>query len=169
MLTDHAWSHLTYVVPKLEHLELAGDDELVHLLNTTPLIRRLDLGEACEITDAILAALAPRNNLEDEQGKIQNPETDSRFEILNLFYAVQLTNDAILSLTNCTRLIHLELDSTRVKDFVLSALRKVRKISGYHSKSGRMLASAGWTSTKAVSAGRGRRGKKRDEPKQQTN
>ncbi|KAL5534041.1 hypothetical protein ACEPAG_501 [Sanghuangporus baumii] len=136
LLTDHACSHLAYAVPKLEFLELAGvgaelkDDGLVRLLNTTPRIRRLDLDEACEITDATLAALTPRNNFEDEQGKVQEPETGSQLEVLNLSYAVQLTNDAILSLIrNCTRLIHLELDSTRVtgttvKEFVRLARKR---------------------------------------------
>ena len=136
MLTDHACSHLAYAVPKLEFLELAGvgaelkDDGLVRLLNTTPLIRRLDLDEACEITDATLAALTPRNNIEDIQSRAQEPETGSQLEVLNLSYAVQLTNDAILSLIrNCTRLIHLELDSTRVtgttvKEFVRLARKR---------------------------------------------
>lgn len=129
LLTDNACSHLAHALPKLEFLELAGvgaelkDDGLVRLLNTTPLIRRLDLDEACELTDATLAALTPQIE-EDEYRSASSPQTGFRLEALNLSYGVQLTNDALLSLVrNCTRLMHLELDSTRVngstvKEFV---------------------------------------------------
>ncbi|EJD03750.1 RNI-like protein [Fomitiporia mediterranea MF3/22] len=129
LLTDHACSHLAYAVPQLEFLELAGvgaelkDDGLVRLLNTTPLIRRLDLDEACELTDATLAVLTPRI-FEEEPTNVQRLAPGSQLEVLNLSYAVQLSNDAILALVrNCTRLVHIELDSTRVsgnsvKEFV---------------------------------------------------
>lgn len=64
-LTDQTCSYLAYAVPKLELLELGGigagmrDPGLIRLLETTPLIRKLDLSDASSITDAVLAALTP--------------------------------------------------------------------------------------------------------------
>ena len=51
--------------PRLEFLEIAGigpelkEEDLVRLLNTTPRIRRLDLEDVCDITDAVLDAQTP--------------------------------------------------------------------------------------------------------------
>ncbi|KAH8119988.1 RNI-like protein [Phellopilus nigrolimitatus] len=133
LLSDRACLHLAHAVPKLEFLELAGvgselkDEGLVQLLNTTPYLRRLDLEEACNITDVTLAALTPP--IIDGQPSSPPSEPGSQLEQLNLSYAIQLTNDAILALIRaCTRLKRLEVDNTRVsgtavKEFV----RLVRK------------------------------------------
>jgi F-box/leucine-rich repeat protein 2/20 len=66
LLTDIACSNLAHTMPRLEYLELAGigtelkDDGLIRLLKTTPLIRRLDLEDASDITDTLIAAITPR-------------------------------------------------------------------------------------------------------------
>ncbi|KAJ7147965.1 hypothetical protein C8R46DRAFT_537532 [Mycena filopes] len=73
LLTDAACSNLAHAVPNLEYLELAGigssleDDGLIRLLNTTPLLKRLDLEDASSITDAVIATLTPAPPEEQEQ------------------------------------------------------------------------------------------------------
>ena len=133
LLTDNACAHLAHAVPKLEFLELAGigtelkDAGLVHLLLTTPLIRRLDLDEACDITDATIEALTPPVS---DAASRSSTVPGSHLEVLHLSYAVQISNEALLSLVrNCTRLKHLELDNTRVngatvKEFVRLARKR---------------------------------------------
>lgn len=139
LLSDIACSNLAHAVPRLECLELAGigsdlkDDGLVRLLNTTPLIRRLDLEEACDITDNVLEALTPLlpGDSADRPSRSPAPaHTGALLEHLILSYATNLTNDAFLALIRaCTRLQTLELDNTRVsgtaiKEFVRLSRRR---------------------------------------------
>ena len=144
LLTDHALSHLAHAVPKLEFLELAGigpdlrDDGLVRLFETTPYIRRVDLEDASDITDAVLAALTPHAPpLSTSSQPIRGapptpPQPGHALEHLVISYAGELTNDALQALVrNCTRLRTLEADNTRMnsgtmRDFVrLSRERSV--------------------------------------------
>ncbi|TBU29877.1 RNI-like protein [Dichomitus squalens] len=141
LLTDHALSHLAHAVPRLEFLELAGigpdlrDDGLVRLLDTTPYIRRVDLEDASEITDAILAALTPRQDASANvnanapaslssplsRGAPQPPvpQPGHALEHLVISYAGNVTNDALLALIRgCTRLRALEADNTRMSSAV---------------------------------------------------
>ncbi|KAF5384921.1 hypothetical protein D9615_001126 [Tricholomella constricta] len=133
LLTDDACSNLAYTVPRLEFLELAGigadlgDDGLVRLLNTTPYIRRLDLEDASHITDAVLVAITPSNT----QSRLTDipPEPGHALEQLNISFAAEVTDEALLSLIRgCTRLRHLEADNTRVGSAVLREfVRQCRK------------------------------------------
>ena len=129
LLTDTALTHLAHAVPKLEILELASigaelrDDGLIHLLKTTPFLRRLDLDEACDITDDTLAAITP--DISDlGSTNVNPPQPGCLLEHLTLSYAVRISNDAVMALIRaCTYLKHLEVDSTRVsgatvKEFV---------------------------------------------------
>lgn len=144
LLTDHACSHLAHAVPRLEFLELAGigedlqDDGLVRLFNSTPFIRRVDLEDACEITDSVLAALTPRpdenaNPTRPRRGAPPPPpQPGHALEHLVISHAANVTNEALLALVrNCTRLRVLEADNTRMnsavmKEFVyLSRQRKL--------------------------------------------
>ncbi|RDB29370.1 F-box/LRR-repeat protein 2 [Hypsizygus marmoreus] len=129
LLTDEACSNLAHSVPHLEFLEMAGigadlkDEGLVRLLNTTPYIRRLDLEDALEITDSVLATLTPSIS---DKPPLANaaPEPGHALEQLNVSYASNITDDALLSLIrSCKRLKWLEADNTRiggavVKEFV---------------------------------------------------
>jgi F-box/leucine-rich repeat protein 2/20 len=125
LLTDDACSNIAYSVPQLEFLEMAGigsdlkDNGLIRLLNTTPFIRRLDLEDAPEISDALLATLTPitdRPPLEHVK-----PEPGHALELLNISYASQVSDDALLGLIRgCPRLICLEVDNTRVGGAVLN-------------------------------------------------
>ena len=144
LLTDHACSHLAYAVPRLELLELAGigpdlrDDGLVRLLGTTPGLRKLDLEDATDISDAVLAALTPHVD-EDTDATPSRvpppppPQTGHALEHLAVSHAGNLTNEALLALVRaCPRLRVLEADSTRfsgdtLREFVrLARARKER-------------------------------------------
>ncbi|KAG8219418.1 hypothetical protein J3R82DRAFT_341 [Butyriboletus roseoflavus] len=140
MLTDTACSNLAYSVPRLEFLELAGigqtlkDDGLVHLLGTTPFIRKLDLEDASDITDAVLEALTPEPVVETEgspSSKTTEPPLPGHaLEHLTVSSATSLTNDAFRELIRgCSRLRVLEADSTSIsgtvlKDFVRQACER---------------------------------------------
>ncbi|EIW64147.1 RNI-like protein [Trametes versicolor FP-101664 SS1] len=131
MLTDHACTNLAFAVPKLEFLELAGigadlrDTGLVHLLGTTPNIRRLDLEDAREISNAVLAALTPLDAnpapAPARRGQpAPPPQTGHALEQLVVSYAENLTNDALLALVRgCPRLHVLEADNTRMNSAVV--------------------------------------------------
>lgn len=134
LLTDVACSNLAYCVPKLEFLEMAGiggelkDDGLVRLLNTTPLIRRLDLEDASDITDVVIAAITPSasspDGLNERTSADEPPQPGHALEHLIVSFAGNLTDDALLGLIRrATRLRVLEADNTRmggkvVKEFV---------------------------------------------------
>ncbi|KAF7302940.1 hypothetical protein MKEN_01256500 [Mycena kentingensis (nom. inval.)] len=137
LLTDTVCANLAHAVPQLEFLELAGigssieDEGLIRLLDTTPLLRRLDLEDASAITDAVLATLTPA--LDDDGDVIMaSPGSDSeesRLEHLVISGAMEVTDDAVLALIRgCRRLRVLEADSTRVGPAVMRAfVRTVRE------------------------------------------
>ena len=124
LLTDETCSNLAYSVPDLEFLEMAGigadmkDEGLIRLVKTTPKIRRLDLEDATEITDDLLAALTPPPHPDTS-----TPETHPghALEHLIISYASRLTDGALLALIRgCARLKHLAADNTRIGNAVLS-------------------------------------------------
>ncbi|KAJ3789976.1 hypothetical protein GGU10DRAFT_10015 [Lentinula aff. detonsa] len=127
LLTDIACSHLAHAVPRLEFLELGGigedlgDEGLIRLLNTTPFIRRLDLEDATEITDAVLTAITP--GLSGPPSNTREPpelQPGHVLEHLVISYATGLTDEAFLALIqSCTRLKVLEADNTRMGPSVL--------------------------------------------------
>ncbi len=115
-ITEQGCHYLAYAVPKLELLELAGigvhlrDDGLVALLNSTPLIRKIDLESAIEVTDKVILALTPPRHASVE--KEEHPGL--RLESLSLGYASGVTTDALMRLIRgCPRLQHLGLDVSR--------------------------------------------------------
>ncbi|KAK0465487.1 uncharacterized protein EV420DRAFT_1514589 [Desarmillaria tabescens] len=123
LLTDIACSNLAHSVPRLEFLELAGigddlaDDGLIRLLNTTPMIRRLDLEDAAQITDAVISAITPSVKADDEASSNIRDEREAGYalEHLVISYANNVTEDALLTLIRaCTRLKILEADNTRI-------------------------------------------------------
>ncbi|KAI3622508.1 f-box domain-containing protein [Moniliophthora roreri] len=134
LLTDNACTMLVGTLPKLEYLEMAGigedlkDDGLVKLLETTPMIRKLDLEDACDITDKVLEALTPsvRDPLlsgEERNGSLII-ESGHALEELVISWAANLTESALIDLIrSCPRLTKVEADNTRmgsavVKEFV---------------------------------------------------
>jgi len=121
LLTDNACTILAHTVPCLEFLEMAGigadlrDDGLVRLLNTTPFIRKLDLEDASEITDTVIAAITPSSLTRNS-----TLEPGHALEHLGVSYAANLSEEAFLSLIqNCSHLSVLEADNTRISGTVL--------------------------------------------------
>ncbi|KAF5392402.1 hypothetical protein D9757_002293 [Collybiopsis confluens] len=138
MLTDIACSHLAYAVPRLEFLELAGigeelgEEGLIRLLCTTPLIRRLDLEDATEVTDAVLNAITPEQHDHGTARGIKQLEPGHALEHLIISYAAEVTDDALLALIqSCPRLQVLEADNTRIGPNVL---REFCELQRPHSK-----------------------------------
>ncbi|KAG2138697.1 uncharacterized protein EDB93DRAFT_1090447 [Suillus bovinus] len=161
LLTDTACSNLAYAVPRLELLELAGigtpmkDEGLVRLLETTPLIRKLDLEDDEDITDAVLSALTP-SPLEGSGSESTQPlQTGQALEHLVVSFAVNISNEAFLSLIcNCHRLRVLEADSTSISGTVLKEF--VRKAHERNTSNATLVAidcrAVGETSVKDVAA-----------------
>ncbi|VDC08006.1 unnamed protein product [Peniophora sp. CBMAI 1063] len=138
LLTDYACAHLSHALPGLELLELGGigaelkDDGLILLLETTPMLRKLDLEDALDITDAVLETLTPQSADLGNLASTQTRVVGGALEHLIISCAVQLTNEGILDLIRgCPKLRVLEADSTRLssttaRDFVnLSRERSV--------------------------------------------
>ncbi|KIJ66400.1 hypothetical protein HYDPIDRAFT_186775 [Hydnomerulius pinastri MD-312] len=132
LITDIACSNLAYSVPRLEFLELAGigtelkDDGLVRLLATTPFIRRLDLEDASDITDAVLEAITPSPQIDvsSNSGSIststESPQPGHALEHLTVSYAINISNDTFIALIRgCPKLRVLEADSTCMSGAVL--------------------------------------------------
>lgn len=129
LLTDTACANLAFSVPKLEFLEMAGfgadlkEEGLIRLLSTTPYIRRLDLEEAIDITDTLLAVITPPPlATPGTQSSDSNDEKHPGHALqqLNISYASNISDDALLSLIrNCTKLTVLEADNTRMGAAVL--------------------------------------------------
>ena len=128
-LTDTACSNLAFSVPKLEFLELAGmgaglkDDGLVRLLSTTPYIRRLDLEDAIDITDDVLAVITPSIDVAEAispRGAKEDKQPGHVLQQLNISFAANINDNAFIALIrNCPCLTVLEADSTRLSSIVL--------------------------------------------------
>lgn len=141
-VTDTACTYLAHCVPQLEFLELGdigsdmGDEGLVQLFGTTPLIRRVDLEDASDITDAVLSALTPHTSaLHSTQGKIDlTTQPGQHLEHLVISNALNVTNAALLALIrSCKKLKVLECDNTHIsgavtKEFV--KLARARQMEG---------------------------------------
>ncbi|KAK7058597.1 hypothetical protein VNI00_002233 [Paramarasmius palmivorus] len=142
LLTDNACEMLVGTVPQLEFFEMAGigedlkDDGLVKLLETTPMIRRLDLEDASDITDTVLEVLTP--SMEDPLLSGEDADADGddivepghALEELVISWASNLTETALISLIrSCRRLRRVEADNTRmgtavVKEFVEASRKR---------------------------------------------
>lgn len=139
LITDEACANLAHSVPQLEFLEMAGigaeirDDGLVRLLNTTPFIRRLDLEDASNISDSVLAALTPSASTNVPPSDT-TPEPGHALEQLLISYATHVTDDALRALIRgCPRLKCLEADNTQIGSAVLKEfvrLCRKRKLAG---------------------------------------
>ncbi|TFK56776.1 RNI-like protein [Heliocybe sulcata] len=130
LLTDIACSNLAHCLPRLEMFEMAGigshlkDEGIIRMLDTTPLIRKLDLEDAMDISDAVLRTLTPVKESAAHNNQSNAPQLGQALEHLVISYAINVSNEAILGLIrNCPKLRVLEADSTRMtgntmKEFV---------------------------------------------------
>ncbi|KDQ14521.1 hypothetical protein BOTBODRAFT_109910 [Botryobasidium botryosum FD-172 SS1] len=140
LLTDMACTYLAHSLPLLEIFEFAGlgnaiqDEGLVRLLNTTPMIRKIDLEDAADITDAVLEILTPLPQPEVRRGGVvvpPLPQPGHALESLVVSYANNLTVDALTSLIRaCPRLRTLEVDNTQVSDAVVREFVKQCRTRG---------------------------------------
>lgn len=152
-LTDQACNHLAFTVPHLELLELGGigaaleDAGLVRLLQSTPLIRKLDLEDASRITDDVIIALTPPTPppavqrltpitipgqaVRSTSHKPRPVQTGERLEHLIISYAGLLTSDAVGALVrSCPKLDTLEADNTRISDSVVREFVELQRGRG---------------------------------------
>jgi F-box/leucine-rich repeat protein 2/20 len=113
-------------MPSLEFLELAAigaelkDTGLVHLLKTTPFIRKLDLEDATDITDAVISAITPSSIPDVRVSRPPEAEPGHALEHLVISYAIHVSNEALLALVRgCPRLNVLEADNTHMSGAVL--------------------------------------------------
>ncbi|KAF9055955.1 RNI-like protein, partial [Panaeolus papilionaceus] len=141
LLSDVACSNLAFSVPELEFLELAGigpdlkDEGLIRLLSTTPKIRRLDLEDATDITNAVLSTLTPGADEQWNSASRSGPENTKEnqqpghaLEHLTVSYAENLTDVGILRLIKaCKKLRVLEADNTHVGSAVLKQFIKIAR------------------------------------------
>lgn len=133
-LTDHACSHLAHAVPLLELLELAGigpgieDNGIVRLIQTTPLIRKIDLEDASALTDEFHTTLtpippapeSPRRGLVRKRTNRPKQPGES-LEQLSISYAQLFTSEALGALIRaCPKLVHIDADNTRITDSVVA-------------------------------------------------
>jgi F-box and leucine-rich repeat protein 2/20 len=138
LLSDIGVSNLAHSMPCLEFLELAGigpdlaDEGLVRLLETTPLIRRLDLEDA-GISDRVLVALTPpepaqttpttllRGNSSSNKDKDEPPHAGRALEQLTISSVTGEITDETISvlIQRCSRLRVLEADGTPMSGTVL--------------------------------------------------
>jgi F-box/leucine-rich repeat protein 2/20 len=134
MLTDVACANLTYSVPNLEFLELAGigpdlkDAGLTRLLQHIPFIRRLDLEDASEITDAVIRAVTPAPETQENPRGTAATQPGHVLQHLNISYATNVSDDALLALIrNCIHLTALEADNTRIGKNVLKEFVRISR------------------------------------------
>jgi F-box/leucine-rich repeat protein 2/20 len=135
-LTDRSCEHLAYAVPQLELFSMSNigsglrDDGLVTLFKTTPLIRKVDLEFAFELSDRTVNALTPPDPT--FVGKGIHP--GSRLEHVVFSHVFNLSDAAVsLLIRNCTRLVVLEIDNTHLTDAVAREFIRtvrMRKIRG---------------------------------------
>lgn len=135
LITDIACSNLAHSVPNLEFLEMAGigedlkDEGLIRLLKNTAMIRRLDLEDASDITDAIIASITPSTHAEPPNALGHLPlEPGHALEQLTISYATNISDNALLALLRgCPKLKVLEADNTRIGAAVLKEFVKLSR------------------------------------------
>ncbi len=135
LLTDHACSNIAHSVPRLEFLEMAGigddlkDGGLIRLFETTPMIRRVDLEDSSELTDALIASLTPAQVEDDVPA--DSPQPGHALEQLVISYAGNLTENALLALIrSCVNLKVLEADNTRIGPKVFKEFIRLSRARG---------------------------------------
>ncbi|KAF9015736.1 hypothetical protein BDQ17DRAFT_1341560 [Cyathus striatus] len=136
LLTDMACANISHSVPRLQFLELAGigadirSPGLIRLLQMTSMIKRIDLEDASNITDAVIQALTPTPGSEENPTLAGQRQPGHTLEQLIISYAHNITDDALMALVqNCPRLTVLEVDNTRIgsaffKEFIRLARQR---------------------------------------------
>jgi len=102
------------------------DDGLMRLFKTTPIIRKIDLEDATDITDAILDSLIPEARTPTASSgrmvskQVEVPQPGEMLEHLTISYAALITPEAMTRLVRgCKKLRVFEADNTRLTSSVL--------------------------------------------------
>lgn len=136
LLTDTACVNLAYSLPRLEYLEMAGigadlqEAGLIRLFERTPFIKRVDLEDAIEVGDNLLASLTPALESPPPWPISTTPQSTSKppsppqaghaLQYLNVSSSVNVTDQGLLSLVRrCPQLTTLEADGTKMTNAVL--------------------------------------------------
>lgn len=107
-ITQDAAAYLAHAVPRLEILEMADVGEMssegiVALIQTTSLIRKIDLDGATLACDLVLSALTPT--------VAKSAQPGHQLETLSIGQSTQITSDAALKLLRaCTKLMDLNVE-----------------------------------------------------------
>ena len=125
-ISDFGVGALAYCVAELEFLELAGlgaalrDEGLVRLLRTTPAIRKLDLEDAVNLTDAVLEHITPSPLPPARKGQDPDPQPGEKLEHVIISSAQDVSPEAMCRLIKgCKNLRVFEADNTRVSSAVI--------------------------------------------------
>jgi F-box/leucine-rich repeat protein 2/20 len=101
-----------------------NEDGLIHLLKTTPLIRKLDLEDGTELTDAVLDCLVPEIRIPSSLARQSRKEIEcqagEQLEHLVISCAMAVTPEAMTRLVRgCKKLRVFEADNTRITGSVM--------------------------------------------------
>lgn len=129
-VSDKMCTAIAHGVPQLEFLEMAAvssevkDDGLLRLFKTTSKIRKIDLEDAADITDAVLDCLVPTPRTppdnETVATKDEEPQPGEMLEHLVISYAGLISPAAMGRVVKgCKRLRVLEADNTRITGSVI--------------------------------------------------
>ncbi|RXW24583.1 hypothetical protein EST38_g1270 [Candolleomyces aberdarensis] len=136
LLTDTACTNLAYSVPRLEYFEMAGigadlkEAGLIKLFDQTPFIKRIDLEDALDVGDSLLAALtpAPQPVGVSSSSDSQPPQTGHALQHLNISCALNVRDQSMLALIRgCPKLTGLEADGTTMGSNVLREFVRLSK------------------------------------------
>lgn len=125
-ITDSGVGALAYCMHDLELLELASlgsamkDEGLVRLLRTTLNVKKLDLEDATELTDAVLEHLTPAPPQPVRRGQEPDPQPGEKLEHFIISSAQEISPEAMCRLIKgCKNLRVFEADNTRVSSAVV--------------------------------------------------
>jgi len=125
-ISDSGVGALAYCMAELEFLELANlgsalkDEGLVRLLRTTPSIRKLDLEDATDLTDAVLEHITPSPLPPARKGQDPDPQPGEKLEHVIISSAQEISPEAMCRLIKgCKNLRVFEADNTRISSAVI--------------------------------------------------
>ena len=125
-ISDSGVGALAYCMAELEFLELANlgsalkDEGLVRLLQTTPAIRRLDLEDGTDLTDAVLEHITPSPLPPPRKGQDPDPQPGEMLEHVIISSAQEISPEAMCRLIKgCKNLRVFEADNTRISSAVI--------------------------------------------------
>ena len=156
-ISDSGVGALAYCMAELEFLELAGlgsalgVEGLVRLLRTTTAIRKLDLEDATELTDAVLEHITPSTLPPARKGQDPDPQPGEKLEHVTISSAQEVSPEAMCRLIKgCKNLRVFEADNTRISSAVIREFVTRRRAREKRERSTRSGSNVGAGTTTAV-------------------